>query len=109
MSTIYKVLGQSNPSGGVLTDIYTTPYNANTVVSTIQICNQSTTGATFKLAVRPGGEAVASKHYLAYDTPVPASDSLSLTIGMTLGANDVVSISGNTSSMSFNLFGSEIR
>lgn len=108
MTVSYKVLGQSNPSANTLTTLYTTPSGANTVVSTISICNLDANSATFRVAVRPTGEAIANKHYMNYDTPIPGNDTITATIGMTLGATDIVSINASSSLIAFSLFGSEI-
>jgi len=108
MPITYKVLGQSNPTANTLTTVYTVPSLTSTVLSTVTVCNQSANTATFRLAVRPSGETLAAKHYINYDTPVPANDTVSLTLGITLAATDVLSANANTSTLSFNAFGSEI-
>lgn len=109
MAITYKVLGQSNPTANTLTTLYTAPSGAsNTVVSTISICNLGSTAATFRVAVRPAGEAIANKHYLNYDTSLPGNDTITATIGITLGATDVVSVNASSSLVAFSLFGSEI-
>jgi hypothetical protein len=109
MAIAYKVLGQSSPTLGQLTDIYTVPAGNSAVVSTITVCNRDslTTGA-FRIAVRPAGEAINSKHYISYDTAIPAVDSIALTLGITLAATDVVSVYASNANVSFNVFGSEI-
>jgi hypothetical protein len=108
MALIYKVLGQSNPTANTLTTLYTAPVASNTVVSTIAICNLDANASTFRVAVRPSGEAIANKHYLNYDTPLPGKDTITATIGITLAANDVISINASSSLIAFSLFGSEI-
>lgn len=108
MATTYKVLGQSNPSGNTATTLYTTPSDTATVASTLTICNQAATAATFRAAIRPAGETLAAKHYISYDTNIPANDTISLTLGLTLAQTDIVTVYANSASLSFNLFGSEI-
>lgn len=108
MAITYKVLGQSNPSATTNTDLYTVPSLTSTVGSTIQVCNQAASAATYRIAVRPAGVALEAKHYLTYDASVPANDAISLTIGITLASTDVVTVYASTSTVSFNLFGSEI-
>jgi len=46
--------------------------------------------------------------YVAYDITVGASDSTALTLGITLGATDVITVYGSTANISFTAFGSEI-
>lgn len=108
MAVTYKVLGQVAPSVDTNTNLYTAPANTSAVISTINICNQGANDASFRIAVRPGGEAIDTKHYIAYGTTVGGSDAISLTIGITLAATDVVSVYANATSVSFNAFGSEI-
>lgn len=108
MAITYKVLGQNNPSANTNTDLYTVGTNTSTVCSTLVICNQAASSATFRIAVRPSGAALAAQHYLSYDTSINANDSVTLTIGITLSATDVVTVRSSTATLSFNLFGSEI-
>jgi glucose-6-phosphate dehydrogenase assembly protein OpcA len=108
MTVIYKVLGQTNPSADTNTTLYTTPANTSTVVSTINVCNQGMTDASFRIAVRPAGEALDVKHYIAYGTTVASSDAISMTMGITLAATDVITVNSNTATLSFSAFGSEI-
>ena len=107
MATTYKVLGQVNPAATTLTTLYTVPAATQTVCSTLTICNQGVS-TTVRVAIRPAGEAINSKHYTVYDLPVSASDTLTLTLGITLGATDVVSVYAGTANVSFGLYGSEI-
>jgi len=108
MPTTYKVLGQSAPSATTDTTLYTVPSSTQTVASSISICNRSATGGTFRLAIRPAGESIANKHYISYDTAVPGNDSIHLTMGITLGNTDVVTVYANNSNFSFTLFGTEL-
>ena len=108
MPTTYKVLGQSNPAATTLTTLYTVPAATSTVVSTISICNQAGTSGTYRIAIRPAGAAVAAQHYLVYGATVAASDSVLLTLGVTLAATDVISVYGSSANFSFTAFGSEI-
>lgn len=108
MTVIYKVLGQLNPLATTLSTLYTVPANTSTVISTLCICNQANSTSSFRVAVRPAGAAIDPKHYIAYDTQVPSNDTIHLTIGASLGNTDVVSVYSSSTSLSFNLFGSEI-
>jgi len=108
MPTTYKVLGQSNPSATTATTLYTVPSATATVVSTITICNQASTAGTFRVAVRPAGASLAAQHYVAYDTPIAANDTIALTLGVTLATTDVITVYASSATMSFNAYGSEI-
>lgn len=108
MATAYKVLAQSAPSATTATDIYTVPSSTSTVISTIVVANRAAAPATYRIAVRPNGATLANQHYIAYDVTVGASDSTTLTLGITLDAADVVTVYASTANLSFNAFGSEI-
>jgi glucose-6-phosphate dehydrogenase assembly protein OpcA len=108
LATTYKVLGQSNPSATTATTLYTVPSATQTVVSTVTICNQAATAATYRIAVRVAGASLATSQYVAYDVSLPANASDTLTLGITLGATDVITVYASTATMSFGAFGSEI-
>ena len=84
------------------------PSATSAVVSTLVVANRAATAATYRIAIRPTGATVANEHYIAYDVALGASDSTTLTLGITLAATDVVTIYASTANTSFNLFGSEI-
>jgi hypothetical protein len=84
------------------------PSSTTVVVSTITVCNQAATAATFRIAVRPNAETLAAKHYVAYDSTVAANDTTALTLGITLDAADVITVYASSTTVSFNAFGSEI-
>ena len=108
MATTYKVLGQSNPSATTATTLYTVPSATQTVVSTVTICNQAATAATYRIAVRVAGATLSASQYIAYDVSLPANASDTLTLGLTLNATDVITVYASTATMSFAAFGSEI-
>jgi hypothetical protein len=108
MAILYKVLGQVVPSTiNTNTDLYTVPGGTSAVCSTLVICSQSG-GASYSIAVRPGGESIDPKHWIVYNTALNPNDSAFLTLGLTLAPTDVVTVSSSSTSVSFSLFGSEI-
>jgi glucose-6-phosphate dehydrogenase assembly protein OpcA len=109
MATTYKVLGQVNPSAATATTLYTVPAGTQTVVSTIAVANLTAGELLFRIAIRPAGETLAAKHYIAYDSKVSGSDTLFITIGATLGAGDVITVYESAADLSFSAFGSEIN
>jgi glucose-6-phosphate dehydrogenase assembly protein OpcA len=108
MPTIYKVLGQSNPSATTLTTLYTVPAATEAVISSIVVANLAATSATFRIAVRPNGAAIANSQYIAYDITLGASDSTVLTMGVTMDATDVLSVYASSATVTFSAFGSEV-
>jgi hypothetical protein len=108
MATTYKVLGQSAPAATTATTLYTVPATTSTVASTINVCNRAATADTFRIAIRPAGATLATSHYIAFDTAVPANDSITITAGVTLATTDVVTVYAGTANLTFSLFGAEI-
>jgi len=108
MATNYKVLGQSNPAATTATTLYTVPAATQAIVSTITVCNQTATAGTYRIAVRVAGAALAAAQYLAYDVSLPGNATDTLTLGVTLGATDVVTVYASAATFSFNAFGSEL-
>ncbi len=109
MAQNFKVLGQSNPTAFTNTTLYTVPAATQTVVSTITICNyNTTTNANFSISVRPAGAAQANQHLVVSNNVVQYLDTIALTLGITLGNTDIVSVYASTANVSFSAFGSEI-
>jgi len=109
MPQVYKVLGQSNPTANTNTDVYTVPASNSAIVSTITVCNANiNANVNYSIAIRPAGAAIAQKHYITANAVVGFLDTIVLTSGLTLGNGDVVTVFTTGSTVSFNLFGSEI-
>jgi glucose-6-phosphate dehydrogenase assembly protein OpcA len=108
MPQTHKVLGQANPSATTLTTLYTAPSSTQAVCSTITVCNTASSATTYRIAVRPAGASIATSQYLAFDAPLPANDTVTLTLGVTLAATDVVSVYAGAANVAFSAFGVEI-
>jgi hypothetical protein len=109
MPTTYKIIAQSAPSATTETVIYTVPNSTSSVISTLTVCNQAATPATYRIAIRPAAdETTAAKHYIVYGATIDGSDSTMLTTGTTLAAGDKFIVYASSATMSFNLSGMEI-
>ena len=108
MAQAYKVLAQSAPSATTNTDILTVGSGKSVVGSTLSVCNRGTTAATYRVAIRPGGATLANQHYMIYDASILAKDTVTLSVGLTLAATDVVTVYASSANFSFSLFGAEI-
>jgi hypothetical protein len=107
MPQTYKVLGQNNPAASGSVDLYTVPSGYQAVASTISVCNLGQT-CQYRIAVRPSGESISDKNYIIYNNYVNTEDSILLTLGISLGSTDVVSVYSTSNDVSFSLFGVEI-
>jgi hypothetical protein len=90
MPVTSKILGQAIP-----------------IASTLVICNQLAAATTFSVAASPAGAALAAAQMLFLAAPLDPSQTLTVTIGMTLATTDVVRVSSASGAVSFNLFGQE--
>jgi hypothetical protein len=108
MPQTHKVLGQSNPAATTLTTLYTVPASAQAVCSTVTVCNTASSATTYRIAVRPAGASIANQHYVAYDAALPANDTATLTLGVTLAATDVISVYAASENVAFSAFGVEV-
>jgi hypothetical protein len=108
MPTNYKVLGQSNPAATTATTLYTVPAATQAIVSTLTVTNQTATAGTYRIAVRVAGATLAAAQYLAFDVSLPGNATDTLTLGVTLGATDVITVYASAATFSFNAFGSEL-
>jgi hypothetical protein len=108
MATTYKTLGQLAPSATTATTLYTCPSATQTVISSLVVTNRGASAGTYRIAIRPNGATLSAEHYIAYDAPIGANSFVSLTLGLTIDASDVVTVYASTADFSFNAFGSEI-
>jgi hypothetical protein len=109
MATSYKSLGQLDLTTTSLTDLYTCPAGTETIISTIIVANRTASATTFRMAWRVDGDAISNKHYVAFDVAVAANDSTTITIGPTMSATDVLTVSaGVADALSINVFGAEV-
>lgn len=104
----YKILGQSAPSATTSTDLYTVPASTETIVSSLVVCNRSTSSATYRISVASDGAALANAQYLVYDATINGSETVALTLGITVNATDKIRVYASTANLSFSAFGSEI-
>ena len=107
MATVYKVLGQVNPSAATATTLYTVPSATSAVCSTLSVTNLNAS-TTFRVAVRPAGATLANQHYIVYDSAINSGSSVFLTLGVSLATTDVVTVYAGTANLAFSLFGSEV-
>lgn len=112
MANAYKVLGQlSDASAGDVTLV--ADQNGEVIVSTIVVCNRASAERQFRIAVRVGAAALDDKQYISYDVPVPANDTIFLTLGVTLADDDIITVGAynagvGASDVSFSAFGTVI-
>ena len=111
MPTNYKVLGQINPTANTQTNVYVVPAATQAVVSSVTVCNYSTSNAFYSLAVMPPGaysNPASNSSYYILGGMVPAIETIILTIGLTGNAGTVFTANTSHSNVIINMFGSEV-
>lgn len=107
MATAYKVLGQVEGQANNVS-LYTCPASTEAIISTIIVCNRSTSAKSYRIMVRPDNETLATKHYIAYDVAIAANDTTALTLGIAINAGDKLDVYSSDTNVSFSAFGTEI-
>jgi hypothetical protein len=111
MPQSYKRLGAIAPSANTQTNVYVVPASTEAVISTITICNQTSSNASYSLIVMPNGSFASPSsnvNFIIRGAVVPAADSIILTLGLTANAGTVIAANTNFANVSFSIFGSEI-
>jgi hypothetical protein len=111
MPQTYKRLGAINPSANTQTNVYVVPAATQTVFSSITICNQSATNASYSLALMDTSQfnaAAPTATFIVRGATVPATDTIVLTLGLTANAGMVLAANASSASISVSAFGSEI-
>lgn len=111
MPQTYKRLGALVSTGTITTadQLYTasSSVNTSTVLSTIAICNQAATSATYRICISTT-TAFAAAGYLVFGGIVAANDTIFLTLGVTLDPSArYLLCSASASTVSFSAFGVE--
>lgn len=110
MAVVYKVLGQTQGTAGVTT--YATlggavPTSQSWLISTVSICNQAASAMTYRLAVC-STDTPATSEFIVFGATVPANDTVTLTLGITMQADKRIRVSSSANTCSFAAFGTEI-
>ena len=109
MAIHYRVLGQVVPSAvNTWTQIYPCPTLKEAICSSLTVANLSTDDILYRVRVRQAGAAANDKQIIVYDTASAAGVSQALQLSMTLSAGDLVEVYAGSTSIAFNLFGSEL-
>lgn len=109
MAINYKILGQQHPAAATAVTLYTCPTATQTIISTLTIANVTAVTGKARVNVRKAGATLAHLNSIAYDVPIVGNSLLTLTLGLTLEATDVITVySVNGNDLSFNAYGSEI-
>lgn len=109
MATNYKYSQVQGTAGtSTYATLYTTPAGTQAVISTILICNQSSSALTFRIGLDTAAGTPSASEFLVYDAVIPGNEIVTLTIGITLDASKYIRVSSSATTCSFTAFVSEI-
>jgi len=109
MATVYKNSRvQGTASVGTYTTLYNTGASTSAVISTLAICNTSTSTQTYRIGIMGSAGTPGAGDWLVYDAAVAAKDTAFLTLGISLGNSEFIRVSSSANSLSFTAYISEI-
>lgn len=109
MATTYKYSqAQGTSSTGTYTTVYNTPASTQAVVSSLVICNASSSNVTVRVGLDTTAGTPSSSEFLVYDATIAGNDTVSLTLGISMDADKYIRASSSSSACVFSAFVSEI-
>jgi hypothetical protein len=88
--------------------LYTTPASTEAVISSLVICNQSSSSITIRVGLDTTEGTPGQDEFLIYDAAVAGNDTVALSLGIALDAGKYVRVSSSADTCSFSAFVSEI-
>lgn len=118
MPTVYKRLASAKIATAALDTVQLlyTNTNTNAILTTIAICNTSSSSAKYRLCISTAALTTNgttfptdSAGYIAYDAVVAANDTVFITSGLTLDtSNKYLLGSSDSTSVNISVFGAEV-
>ena len=88
MAQTYKQLGAAAGNGviGTAANLYTASGTAgtSTIISSIVICNTSSSAVTYTIAVNTASATYAAGKYVVFQATIAGNDTVALTLGLTM-------------------------
>jgi len=111
MANALKILGQLNPTANTQGNVYVVPASTAAIVNNITVANQTAANVSYSIIVMPSGSYTANSantFFIVRGGIVPASDTATLSLGVTLPAGAILAANSNSGSISISAFGVEI-
>lgn len=112
MPATYKQLGAAAGNGviGTAAQLYAASGTAgtSTIISSIVVCNTSTSAATYRIAINTASATYAAGRYVVYEASIAANDTIALTLGLVLDpTNRYLNVSSSAAAINFSAYGVE--
>jgi len=109
MPTAYKYSQVQGTAGtGTYATLYTTPAATQAVISSIVVCNQSSSQITFNIGLVASAGTPSASQFLVSGGALAGNDTIALTLGIAMDPSKFIRISSSASACSFTAFVSEI-
>ena len=111
MANALKILGQLNPTANTQGNVYVVPASTAAIVNNITVANQTAANVSYSIIVMPSGSfsaTAANTFFIVRGGIVPASDTATLSLGVTLPSGAILAANSNSGSISISAFGVEI-
>lgn len=112
MPSLPKQLGAAAGNGviGTGAQLYAASGTAgtSTVISSIVICNTSSSAGTYTIAINTASATYAAGRYVVYQATIAGNDTVALTLGLVLDpTNRYLNVSSSANTINFSAYGSE--
>lgn len=109
MATAYKNFGVQGTAGtSTYTTLYNTTASTSAVISSIVICNTSSSAATYRIGIMGSAGTPAAADWVVYDATIAGNDTVALTLGIALGNTEYIRVSSSANTVTFSAYVSEI-
>jgi len=105
-----KILAQLRPTGSSAVTAYTVPANTTSIITTIHICNTTTSDTTFRIFIDNTASTYDETTALYYDTTLSAKETMKIQthLGMNTAGGTLGIRTANASALTFTINGVEI-
>lgn len=112
MAATYKQLGAAAGNGviGTGAQLYAASGTASTstIISSIVICNASSSSATYTIAINTASATYAAGKYIVYQASIAGNDTVCLTLGLTMDPTArYLNVSSSAADVNFSAYGVE--
>ena len=112
MASTYKRLGAAAGNGtiGTAAELYAASGTASTstIISSIVVCNTSSSSATYTIAINTASATYAAGEYVVYQATIAGNDTVALTLGLTMDPTArYMNVSSSAADVNFSVYGVE--
>lgn len=81
--------------------LYSTASDKQAVISSLIICNTSSSNATYRIAVMSTAGTPSAADWRVYDSTIAGNDTVALTLGLAMQGNRFIRVSSSTNAVTF--------